>query len=44
MLLYQRFDLSDPAAVPEVWTLRLAGGATTRIAPGGYLPAWLPGD
>ena len=41
-LLYQRFDLSDPAATPEVWSLRLADGATTLIAPGGYLPAWLP--
>jgi len=41
-LLYQRFDLSDPAATPEVWQLRLVDGATTRIAPGGYLPAWLP--
>ena len=41
-LLYQRYDLSDPAATPEVWQLRLADGATTLIAPGGYLPAWLP--
>ncbi len=40
-LLYQRFDLDDPAATPEVWTLRLSDGATTRVAPGGYLPAWL---
>lgn len=43
-LLYQRFDLSDPAATPEVWSLRLADGATTRIAPSGYLPAWLPSE
>jgi TolB protein len=41
-LLYQRFDLSDPAATPEVWQLRLADGGATLIAAGGYLPAWLP--
>jgi TolB protein len=41
-LLYQRFDLSDPAATPEVWHLRLADSLSTLIAPGGYLPAWLP--
>jgi TolB protein len=41
-LLFQQFDLSDPGATPEVWSLRLADGATTLIAPGGYLPAWLP--
>lgn len=43
-LLYQRFDLSDPAATPEVWQLRLADGVATLIAPGGYLPVWLPTD
>lgn len=44
MLLYQRFDLSDPAATPEVWTMNLDEGVPTLIAPGGYLPAWLPGS
>lgn len=43
-LLYQRFDLSDPAAVPEVWTMNLDDGTETLVAPGGYLPAWLPGE
>jgi TolB protein len=43
-LLYQRFDLTDPAATPEVWLLRLADSVPTRIAPNGYLPAWLPTD
>ncbi|MBP6789161.1 MAG: PD40 domain-containing protein [Candidatus Promineofilum sp.] len=43
-LLYQRFDLSDPAATPEVWHLRLADSLPTLIAPGGYLPAWLLTD
>lgn len=41
-LLFQRFDLTDPGAMPEVMQLRLSDGAMTRIAPGGYLPAWLP--
>lgn len=42
-LLYQRYNLNDPAAEPEVWSLRLSDGAATLVAPGGYLPAWLPG-
>ncbi|HOU41119.1 MAG TPA: hypothetical protein PK829_07610 [Promineifilum sp.] len=42
-LLYQRYDLNDPAATPQVWSLRPSDGAQTLIAPGGYLPAWLPG-
>ena len=43
-LLFQRYDLTNPAARPEVWQLRLADGGQTLIAPGGYLPAWLPND
>jgi len=42
-LLYQRYRLDDPAAQPEVWSLRLSDGTATLVAPGGYLPAWLPG-
>ena len=43
-LLHQRFDLSNPAATPEVWQLRPNDGAAILIAAGGYLPAWLPTD
>ena len=43
-LLYQRFDLSDPAAMPEVWLMNLDDSTQTLVAPGGYLPAWLPGE
>ena len=43
LLLYQRYDLTDPAATPAVYTLRLSDGVQTLLAPGGYLPAWLPG-
>ena len=43
-LLYQRFDLSDPAAAPAVWIMNLDDGTQTLVTPGGYLPAWLPGD
>jgi len=41
-LLFQRFNLEDPAARPEVWQLRLEDGGLTLVAEGAYLPAWLP--
>lgn len=43
-LLYQRYDLGSSTARPGVWTLRLSDGQQTLVAPGGYLPAWLPDD
>ncbi len=41
-LLYQRFDLSDPAGRPAVWLLDVATGEQRLLAEGGYLPVWGP--
>ena len=41
-LLYQRFNLDDPAGEPSVWVMDVATGEETLAAEGGYLPAWLP--
>lgn len=38
-LLYQRFDLSDPAGQPAVWLLDVATGEQTLLADG-FLPVW----
>jgi TolB protein len=40
LLLYQRYDVDDPAAVASVWVMEVATGEETLIADGGYLPAW----
>jgi TolB protein len=40
-LLFQRFDLTRPSAVASVWLLELETGAFTRLAEGGFQPAWL---
>ena len=41
-LLYQRFDLSDPAGRPAVWLMDVATGEQRLLAEGGYLPVWGP--
>lgn len=41
-LLFQRYHLTDPAAVASVWQLDVATGEETLVAERGYLPAWLP--
>lgn len=41
-LLYQRYDLADPAAVSEIWRLDVSSGVPMRFAENGFLPVWLP--
>lgn len=41
-LLYQRYDLADPAAASEIWRMDVGSGEATRLAADSFLPAWLP--
>jgi len=41
-LLYQRYDLADPAAATEIWRLDMDSGEAMRLVADGFLPAWLP--
>lgn len=42
MLLFQRFDLQDPQAVPVVAVWQLEGGNVLEIASEAFSPIWLP--
>ena len=41
-LLFQRFQVDRPGAVPEIWLYDLPTGETRLVAPHGSQPAWLP--
>lgn len=41
-LLYQRYELNDPAAAPSVWRLDVASGEVTLLARDAWRPSWLP--
>jgi TolB protein len=40
-LLFQRYDLTDPTAIPSVWLMEVATGELRRVVENGYQPAWL---
>jgi Tol biopolymer transport system component len=41
-LVFQRYAIDIPAALPGVWTLDLSTGVTQEIAAEGLQPSWLP--
>ena len=41
-LLFQRYEITTPGAVPQIWVLDVDSGDSRMIAPEGLLPAWLP--
>ena len=44
VLLFQRFDTTQPENPPSIWTLNLGTGVQTQIAPAGTQPQWLGGN
>ncbi len=42
MLVYMRFNVTDPSTAPEVWAMNADGANPRLLATGGYLPEWLP--
>jgi TolB protein len=41
-LLFQRYDMADPAAEPEIWRLDVAERRLQKVTGPGYQPSWLP--
>lgn len=41
LLLFQRYGLTSPNEVPEIWLLDITSAQTVFIAPDAYQPAWL---
>jgi hypothetical protein len=42
MIVYVRFDVTDPASTTEIWMIGTDGAAAQQLVSGGYLPEWLP--
>ncbi|HLF01245.1 MAG TPA: hypothetical protein VI547_04675, partial [Anaerolineales bacterium] len=42
VIVYVRFDVTDPASTTELWSISAAGAEAQLLAMGGYLPEWLP--
>ncbi|HKZ69844.1 MAG TPA: hypothetical protein VJ020_07180, partial [Anaerolineales bacterium] len=42
LIVYVRFDVSDPASTTEIWSVSANGAGAMKLVTGGYLPAWLP--
>lgn len=41
-IVFQRFSLIEPGALPEIWTLDLSTGEPVLAAENAFLPAWAP--
>ncbi len=41
-IVYQRFDLRTPDAVPEIWVYDEATGDARQVATNAFFPAWVP--
>lgn len=41
-LVYMRFNVAAPNELPTVWIINTSGAGETELAPGGYLPEWIP--
>ena len=41
-LLFQRYEITAPGAVPQVWILDVSSGASRMVVEQGLLPSWLP--
>jgi TolB protein len=42
LIVYVRFDVTDPASTTEIWMIGTDGAAAQQLVSGGYLPEWLP--
>jgi TolB protein len=42
LIVYVRFDVTDPASTPEIWMMSADGVSSQKLVAGGYLPQWLP--
>ncbi|MBI3176861.1 MAG: PD40 domain-containing protein, partial [Chloroflexi bacterium] len=41
-LVYMRFNVAALSELPTVWIIDISGAGETELAPGGYLPEWIP--
>jgi TolB protein len=41
-LLFQRYQLLEPDAAPEIWIQNVGSGERRQVAANGYLPTWMP--
>jgi len=42
LMVYVRFDATDPASTTEIWMMTADGSGAQQLAAGGYSPKWLP--
>jgi TolB protein len=42
LLVYMRFDVTDPSGLPELWAMNADGANPRLLVTGGYLPEWMP--